>query len=163
MDISLICVSALQKGKKMMSKKTLLVWLMFALLLSACGSSPPDSPPLVYLVKDGSLFDGFQGSYCWERNADETICVDMVEPYFDEVVNLPADTPIRFQFEEPLPDEVTISISKAVLSTSLFSENVSPSEIVNWSAPVEPGEYIVSVGCRWPQGGGSYLFAVVIE
>ena len=146
-----------------MRRRFLLVMLLLTLFLSGCGGGAPDSPPLVYLVKDGNLFDGFQGSYCWDQGVGAAICVDMIEPYFDESVSLPANAPIRFQFDEPLPDEVTISISEEVFGEPLFSESVSPAEIVDWSPLVVPGDYIVTVGAGWKQGDVGYWFSVVLQ
>ena len=90
-----------------MFNKILLISVLAALVLSGCGGNL-DSPPLVYLVTDSNLVDGFQSSYCWDRIGG-TLCVDTIEPYFDESTYLSANAPLRFQFDTPLPDEVTIS------------------------------------------------------
>ena len=142
-----------------MSKKLTLLIILTALVLAGCGGSL-DSPPLVYLVSDNNLVDGFQSSYCWDGGIGGTLCVDTIEPYFDETTHLPANAPIRFQFDTPLPDEVTISISEELFGETLFSENMSPSEFIDWSPAVAPGEYILDVHTSWKQGDVSYWFSI---
>ncbi len=146
-----------------MLKRYLLVIALFVLFLAGCGGGAPDSPPLVYLVEDGDLIDGFQSSYCWEQGIGATLCVDTMEPYFDEIIALPADAPIRFQFDTPFPNEVTISISEEVFGDSIVSESVSPAEIVDWSPNVPPGEYVIDVHTGWKQGDVTYWFGIVLE
>jgi len=145
-----------------MSKKLTLLIILTALVLAGCRGSL-DSPPLVYLVSNNNLVDGFQSSYCWDGGIGGTLCVDTIEPYFDETTHLPANAPIRFQFDTPLPDEVTISISEELFGETLFSENITPSEFINWSPAVAPGEYILDVHTSWKQGDVSYWFSINLE
>jgi hypothetical protein len=135
--------------------------LLAATLLVSCGSGP-DSPPLVYLVKDGNLVDGFQSSYCWDQGG-AALCVDTIEPYFDETTHLPANAPIRFQFDTPLPDKVTISVSKELFGETIQSEGLSPSDFIDWTSSVTPGEYIIDVHTSWKQGEVTYWFSVSLE
>lgn len=144
-----------------MSKKLMLLIVLASTLLTGCGGSL-DSPPLVYLVANDGLVDGFQSSYCWDQGAG-TICVDTMEPYFDETTRLPASAPIRFQLDTPLPDEVTLSISEELFSKAILSESMSPSEIIDWSPAVAPGEYIVNVHVSWVQGDVTYWFSISLE
>jgi len=143
-------------------KKILFPIVLAAALLAGCGGAL-DNPPLVYLVKDGDLVDGFQSSYCWDQGVGATICVDTMEPYFDETTHLPADAPLRFQFDTPLPDEVTISISEELFGETIHSENMSPNEIIDWSPAVPTGEYIIAVHVSWKQGAVAYWFSVILE
>jgi len=145
-----------------MSKKILLIIVLAVTLLTACEGSS-DRPPLVYLVSNGDLVDGFQSSYCWEVDLESEVCVDTVEPYFDETTHLPANAPIRLQFDTPLPAEVTISISKEVFGETIFSESVPASDFIDWSPAVAPGEYIIDVHTSWKQGDVSYWFSVALE
>lgn len=145
-----------------MSKRLVLLIVLTATLLAGCGGNL-DSPPLVYLVTDGDLVDGFQSSYCWDGGLGGTICVDSIEPYFDETTHLPASAPIRFQFDTPLPDEVTISISEELFGETILSESISPSDFIDWSPAVAPGEYIIDVHTSWEQGEVSYWFSVLLE
>ena len=144
-----------------MFNKILLISVLAALVLSGCGGNL-DSPPLVYLVTDSNLVDGFQSSYCWDRIGG-TLCVDTIEPYFDESTYLSANAPLRFQFDTPLPDEVTISISDELFGETLLSESKSPSELIDWSTAIGPGEYIVDVHVSWKQGDVTYWFSVSLE
>jgi hypothetical protein len=146
-----------------MKRRILLVVVFFALFLSACGGGGPDSPPLVYLAKDGNLIDGFQSSYCWDGGLGGTLCVDTMEPYFNESTSLSASEAIRFQFDTPLPDEVTISISEELFGDTIFSENMTPSDFIDWSPILPPGAYIIDVHTSWKQGDVTYWFSVVLE
>jgi hypothetical protein len=145
-----------------MSKKIMMLIVLTATLLAGCGGSI-DSPPLVYLVTDGGLVDGFQSSYCWNGGIGGTLCVDTIEPYFDETTHLSASAPIRFQFDAPLPDEVTISISEELFGETILSESMSPSEIIDWSPAVASGEYILDVHVSWKQGDVSYWFSISLD
>ena len=145
-----------------MSKRMLLTFMLIGLILTSCGGDL-SNPPLVYLVRNGNLIDGFQSSYCWAQGIGGTICVDTVEPYFEEIIRLPGDEPIRFQFDTPLPDEVTISISEELFGASILTESLPPSEIIDWSPDVPPGDYIIDVHTSWKQGDVTYWFSVSLE
>ena len=145
-----------------MSRRMLLTFILIGFLLTACGGIL-DSPPLVYLVRNGNLIDGFQSSYCWDQGVGGTICVDTIEPYFEEIIRLPSGAPIRFQFDTPLPDDVTISISDELFGDSIQTDNLSPSEIIDWSPNVPPGDYIIDVHTSWKQGEVTYWFSVYLE
>ena len=145
-----------------MIKKLLFLFVLTATFLSGCGGSL-DSPSLVYLVADGGLVDGFQSSYCWDQGVDGTICMDTMEPYFDETTHLPASAPIRFQLDTPLPDEVTLSISEELFGETILSESMSPSDFIDWSPAVALGEYIVDVHVSWVQGDVTYWFSISLE
>ena len=107
--------------------------------------------------------DGFQSSYCWDGGVGGTLCVDTIEPYFDEITHLPASAPIRFQFDTPLPDEVSISISEELFGETILSESMPPSDFIDWSPAVAPGDYIVDVHVSWKQGDVTYWFSIVLE
>ncbi len=144
------------------SNKLPLVILLITITLTACGSNL-DSPPLVYLEADSGLVDGFQGSYCWDQGRGAAICVDKIQPYFDESARLNQSEPIRFRFDTPLPDQVTISISEELFGATIVSESVTPAEVVEWSPMIGSGAYIIDVQTTWEQGGVSYFFSVVLE
>jgi len=145
-----------------MSKRVLVLIVLMTVLLVSCGNDLAN-PPLVYLVADGQLVDGFQSSYCWDQGIGGEICVDTVAPYFDEVTRLPVNAPIRFQFDTPLPNIVTISINEELFGETILSEKVSPSDFIDWSPTVAPGEYILKVDAGWRQGVVTYWFKVVLE
>ncbi|HSG42796.1 MAG TPA: hypothetical protein VLA72_06545 [Anaerolineales bacterium] len=146
-----------------MNKKKLLILLITAILLVSCGGSSVDSPPLVYLVKDGELIDGFQSSYCWDDGAGAALCVDTVEPYFDETTHLSTGGLIQFLLDTPLPDEVTLSLSKELFGDIIISETVAVVENIDWSPAVDSGEYILTVHAKWTQGDVAYWFRVSLE
>ena len=143
-------------------KKLLLMILLVTILLTACGSNL-DSPPLVYLVAESDLMDGFQSSYCWEQGIGAALCVDTIEPYFDETTHLPADAPLQFQLDAPLPNEVTISISEELFGETILSESMTPADFIDWSPAVAPGAYIIDVHTKWKQGDVTYWFSVELE
>jgi len=146
-----------------MNKKILLIMLMTTMLLVSCGSNSADSPPLVYLIKDGDLIDGFQSSYCWDNGVRGTLCVDTVEPYFDETTRLSTGGLIRFLLDSPLPDEVTLSLSRELFGDTIISDTVPVTENIDWSPAVDSGEYILTVHARWPQGDVAYWFSIILE
>lgn len=145
-----------------MKNKMLYMMVLIALLLSGCGGGV-DSPPLVYLVKDDALIDGFQSSYCWDNGVRGILCVDSVEPYFDETIYLPTGSPIQFLLDEPLPDDVSLSLSKELFGDTLITEIVPVSENLTWSPTVDAGEYILTVNVSWKQGDVAYWFSIVLE
>ena len=144
------------------SSKLLVLMVLVVIFLTGCGTNL-DSPPLVYLVEGSELVDGFQGSYCWDQGAGAAICVDKIEPFFDKTTSLSHTAPIRFQFDSPLPEETTISISEELFGETIFSESLTPAEFLDWSPAVGPGTYIIDVHTSWKQGDVSYWFSVVFE
>ena len=145
-----------------MLKRIFTLIVLVAVLLTGCGENI-GSPPLIYLVSDGGLVNGFQSSYCWDTGKDGTLCMDTVAPHFESSTPLDASAPIRFQLDTPLPEEVTLSISKEVLGESIFSETMPASEFVDWSPAVAPGKYILYVHGKWKQGEVTYWFSVLLE
>ena len=145
-----------------MSKRIFALIVLAAVLLTGCGENI-DSPPLIYLVANGELLDGFQSSYCWDDGIAGVICKDTVAPHFESSIPLDAGAPIRFQLDTPLPNEVTIAISKEVLGETIFSETMPAFELIDWSPAVTPGEYIVYVHGKWKQGEVTYWFSVSLE
>ena len=145
-----------------MSKRISVLIVLSVVLLTSCGGDLAN-PPLIYLVSDEGLVDGFQSSYCWDSGIGRAICKDTVAPYFDSSTPLDASAPIRFQLDTPLPETVTLSISKEVLGESIYSETRPASELIDWSPPVPPGEYIIYVHGKWKQGGVTYWFSVLLE
>ena len=125
-----------------MSKKLIPLVILIAILSARCGGDLSE-PPLIYLVSNDGLVDGFQSSYCWDQGIGEGICKDTVAPYFESSTPLDASAPIRFQLDTPLPEIVTLSISKEVLGDSIFLETRPASEFIDWSPAVAPGEYII--------------------
>jgi hypothetical protein len=150
------------KKETEMNKKILFIMLITTMLLVSCGGGV-DSPPLVYLVTDSGLVDGFQSSYCWDNGIRGTLCVDTIEPYFDETTHLSTNDPIRFLLDTPLPDEVTLSLSRELFGDILISETVSVTESIDWSPAVDAGEYILTVNANWPQGDVAYWFSISLE
>ncbi len=145
-----------------LSKKLIPLVLLIATLSASCGGKLA-TPPLVYLVSDGKLVDGFQSSFCWDGGNGEAICKDTPLPHFESSTSLSAGEPIRFQLDAPLPQEVTLSISKEVLGESIISERMQASEIIDWSPTVAPGAYIVVVHAKWRQGVVSYWFSILLK
>lgn len=145
-----------------MPKRLISLIIVIAVLSAGCRSALSE-PSLIYLVSQNGLVDGFQSSYCWESGIGEGICKDTVAPYFESSTSLDASAPIRFQLDTPLPETVTLSISKDVFGESIFSGTMLASEVIDWSPAVPPGEYIVVVHATWKQGVVSYWFSVSLE
>ena len=145
-----------------MQKRKALILALMTLLLAGCGNTV-DTPPLVYLISNGELVDGFQSSYCWDGGVRGNLCVDSIEPYFDDTITIPANASIQLQLDAPLPDSLTLSLSREVFGGTLVSETVPAADFVDWSPAVEAGEYILTVGARWPQGDVAYWFSILLE
>ncbi len=145
-----------------MPRRLIPLIILMTTLLTGCGGDLAN-PPLIYLVANGKLVDGFQSSYCWDQGFGTAICKDTVAPYFESSTPLDASAPIQFQLDTPLPDVVTLTISKEVLGEALLSETAPASESIKWSPPVAPGEYILSVDAKWKPGVVSYWFSVSLE
>jgi hypothetical protein len=149
------------KGVGISSRVSTLI-VLTALVLAGCGGAV-NRPPLVYLVTNEGLVDGFQSSYCWDRGAGGRLCVDSNEPYFESPTLLPAKDPIQIQFDTPLPDEVVLSISKQIFGETIYAESLPASELIAWSPAVPPGDYVLDVHVTWKQGEVSYWFSVALE
>ena len=145
-----------------MVKRTLFTIVLMGLLIASCGDNPSE-PPLIYLISNDGLVDGFQSSYCWDSGIGGGICKDTVAPYFESSIPLDGSTQIRFQLDTPLQDTVTLTISKEVLGEAIFSETMPASELIKWTPAVAPGEYIIAVHGNWKQGVVSYWFSVLLE
>lgn len=145
-----------------MYKRILSIVVLAAVFLAGCGGGA-DTPPLVYLVTDLGLVDGFQSSYCWDGGMKGTLCVDTMEPYFDEVTALSPGSPIQLQLDSPLPDSVTLSLSRELFGDELVSESIPVTEIVTWSPAVDTGEYILTVHANWLQGNVAYWFSITLQ
>ena len=145
-----------------MLKKILPLIVLAMLLLTGCGDQPA-SPPLIYLTADGALVDGFQGSYCWDRGRKDIMCKDTMAPYFEGTTYLSANDPLRLQLDTPLPNEVTLVISREVFGEPTDSTIMPPAEIIEWSPMVAPGEYILAVHAEWKQGVVSYWFSISLD
>ena len=146
----------------MMSSSVSTLIALAAVMLAGCGGAV-DRPPLVYLVTNEGLVDGFQSSYCWDRVVGGKLCVDPNEPYFESPTLLPATDPVQIQFDTPLPDEVVLSISKQIFGETIDSESLPPSELIAWSPAVPPGDYVLDVHVTWKQGEVSYWFSILLE
>ena len=62
-----------------MVKRTLFTIVLMGLLIASCGGNPSE-PPLIYLISNDGLVDGFQSSYCWDSGIGGGICKDTVAP-----------------------------------------------------------------------------------
>lgn len=145
-----------------MLKKILLVIGLSAVVLAGCGGNLANPPP-IYLVINGELEDGFQSSYCWDQGFGAAICVDTVAPYFENSIPLDTSKVIQFQLDTPLPDKVTLSISKEVMDEAIYSETVPVSKLIEWYPEVAPGEYIIAVHGKWKPGDVTYWFSVLLQ
>ena len=145
-----------------MPKRIFALIVLMAVLLTGC-EEDIGSPPLIYLVSDGGLVNGFQSTYCWDDSIAGVICKDTMAPHFESFTPLDANAPIRFRLDTPLPKEVTIAISKEVFGEAIVSETMPASEFIEWSPVVTAGEYIIVVHATWKQGVVSYWFSVLLE
>ena len=145
-----------------MSKRLMLLSILLATILASCRGNLAE-PSLIYLISNDGLVDGFQSSYCWEDGIGGGICKDTVAPYFESSIPLDGSAPIRFQLDTPLPDMITLTISKEVLGETIFSETMPASERIEWSPAVAPGENIIAVHGHWKQGVVGYWFSVSLE
>ena len=145
-----------------MKKSIVALAVLVGLLLVACTASV-SSPPLIRLVADDTLIDGFQGPYCWAPAAGPALCVDPIPPEFDTTTSLPASEPIRLQLDKPLPDSVRLSLSEELFGEPVTSETVSAAETLEWSPQVAPGPYILRVEASWTQGDVAYWFSISLD
>ncbi|NDJ76333.1 MAG: hypothetical protein GYB65_08740, partial [Chloroflexi bacterium] len=58
----------------MISKKQLLLMLVLALLLAACGGTEIVDAPTISLQVDGESFEGVLYGYCWPERSDNNVC-----------------------------------------------------------------------------------------
>lgn len=143
-----------------MKPKFIFVLLIAITTLLACGTSSPSSPPSIELNVDGVLMSGLQGAYCWDQGIGGTVCVDPIEPMFDHAIPLPANSPIKLELAAPLPDTLVLSLSNEVFGDIVFSDIVNVDDVVEWSPPVAPGEYILTASGGWEQGDVTYWFSI---
>ena len=158
--------------------------LFVSLLFAACDSGPEaedlEEPPTVYLLQNGERIGAYEGIFCWlEEEGDSfnpedvggiaEVCEDETVPAFDDAdfVSLSAGEPIAVEVEEPLPDRMTLSLSRpddVFLEQSRTDVAVSDA-IVSWEAEdVEPGDYIlIALGFWRDAGGAAYYFPVTVE
>ena len=86
-----------------------------------------------------------------------------MKPCFDKTKYLSTSAPIRFQFDTPLPDEVTISINEELFGETILSKSMPLSEFIDWIPTVAPGKYIVDVHTSWKQGGVTSWFSIALK
>ena len=142
-----------------MSKRLVLITLIAALLLTACGGGMGDSPPAMRLIVNGEAVEGLQGSYCWNR-----LCADMVPPVFDSSHTLVAGEAIQFELDRPLPDTLAVNLGPEVFGESVASDSLDGAANVEWNPTVAPGTYILSIAGKWSDGSdASYFFSVTIQ
>jgi hypothetical protein len=144
-----------------MKMKLLAPLLVLFAAAIACGTGP-SSPPIINLNVGGSTVSGLQGAYCWDQGIGGTICVDPMEPAFSSYTPIPAGSPITLELESPLPDNLVLSLSTEVFGDVVYTEVVDVSDSVDWSPPVDAGEYILTASASWEQGDVTYWFAVAM-
>ncbi len=145
-----------------MKKILLVVLALICLTLMAC-KERIESPPLIYLQQGDTLYDGFQGPYCWDSGSGAALCVDPIPPQFDETPTLAAGDGINLLLDTPLPDSVTLSLSNELFGDAVASESVPVAEDITWIPQVEPGQYILAVSASWKQGDVTYWYSISIE
>ena len=136
--------------------------VLVAILMAGCGSKA-SRPPLIKSTVNGKPMEGLQGAYCWDNGIAGSICLDPMEPSFDQSASLHVSTPIQLQLDKPLPNELILSLSKEVFGETIVSETVPVSNLVKWSPAVDAGVYILTVNATWKQGDVSYWFSITIE
>jgi hypothetical protein len=139
------------------------------LALAACGGGAPapdsvSSPPQIRLEAGSSFVEGYQGGYCWASGTEPAVCVDPLRPVFEQEAALQVGQSIHLQLDQPLPDSLTLTLRSGGLSgNDVVSESVPVESSVEWRPAVDPGEYILIVAGKWPQGDASYMFKVALK
>ena len=153
----------------MLKRWHLMVVALVGLALAACGGSAPASdsvsaPPQIRLEAGGSFVEGYLGGYCWASGKDPAICVDPLRPVFEQEPAHQVGASIHLKVDQPLPDSLTLTLRSGGLSgNDVVSESVPVEGSVEWRPAVDPGEYILIVAGKWPQGDASYMFKVSLQ
>ena len=132
--------------------------------------------PTASLAFDGSTWQGYGGSTCWQQGAGVEGCIDMVGPTFTQkdIVSLPPGTDVAVAGD-------AATASGAVLGGSFFLiSGGSPApppldlnrlhriqDLGDLKRPValdlKPGSYILVISGNWRQGTREFYFEIQID
>ncbi len=132
--------------------------------------------PTASLMFDGSTWQGYGGSTCWQQGPGVAGCIDVVGPSFTQkdVVSIPGKTELTLEGDAR-------SVSGNVLGGRLIilSGGSSPPppldlsslhtvrELGDLKSPVlldlQPGYYVLAITGGWPQGDREFYFEIQID
>jgi hypothetical protein len=130
---------------------------------------PAGQPPVIQLRFEGALFDGVQGSYCWQARAPMGTaggppqpgrCVDRVAPTFESVLAWPAGAAVEFVVTGPAPTELTLAVATRPTDPLALQTTLPPGPSATWQPNLPPGAYVLMVSGRWPEGDAIYYFPI---
>lgn len=119
-------------------------------------------PELHLLVGERTRVPGMVVGFCWMGGCgDGSLVLELFTPLYSW------DRTLRLQFEEPIPDRVTLRIYDDLL----LQEQVIASDVrslegpdITWEVELPSGYYVLSAFAKWdePSGDASYFFGVIV-
>ena len=122
----------------------------------------PERPPSIQLRAGATLYNGLEGSYCWQGGR-RGLCVDKIFPSFDSYQPWPAGQTVEIVINGPAPIELSLQVIKKVGEGALVNLALTPGQTATWTPSVPPGNYAVAVFARWPEGDVVYYFPLAFE
>jgi len=122
----------------------------------------PERPPSIQLRAGATLYDGLEGSYCWQGGR-RGLCVDKIFPSFDSYQPWPAGQTVEIVINGPAPIELSLQVIKKVGEGALVNLALTPGQTATWTPSVPPGNYAVAVFARWPEGDVVYSFPLAFQ
>lgn len=122
---------------------------------------PKVEPPPVLVLIDGKPVTTVRGSSCWSSGT-ETLCTDRRSPA-EQLAGRPL-SPVR-----KAGAKVEVYFAQAPESMAVFLRTGSGREPASRASdgsillPERPATYVYEVDAKWPQGSGSYGFAVQVK
>ncbi len=122
----------------------------------------PERPPSIQLRAGATSYDGLEGSYCWQGGR-RGLCVDKVFPNFETYRPWPAGQTMDIVVNGPPPLELNLQVLKAIGESAVVSLALTPGQAATWTPSVPPGNYVVAVFARWPEGDVVYYFPLTVQ
>lgn len=122
----------------------------------------PERPPSIQLRAGATLFDGLEGSYCWQGGR-RGLCVDKVFPNFEAYQPWPAGQTMEIVVNGPAPIELNLQVIKEIGQSAVVSVALTSGRTATWTPSVPPGNYAVAVFARWPEGDVVYYFPMTFQ
>ena len=123
-------------------------------------------PELHLVVDERTRVPGTVVGFCWMGGCgDGSLVLELFTPLYSWIYT--GDRTLRLQFEEPIPDRVTLRIYDDLL----LQEKVIASDVrslegpdIIWEVELPSGYYVLHAFAEWdePSGDASYFFGVIV-